>query len=150
VDDRLDLDIQRREAIEAELGRRALAHKRRVARLKRGARLRAQTNKAATQQPLISSRSATRGSIMRWMAMRHPLAVWQSSLSSRNLAVRRGKRLGERASSLPGGIHRAGAKAPEGAAGAFLGIGFSSVLSVPFNATFLEVTGRDRTVFLPS
>ena len=52
MDDRLDLDIQRREAIEAELARRALAHKRRVARLKRGARLRAQTNKAATQQPL--------------------------------------------------------------------------------------------------
>ena len=52
MDDRLDLDIQRREAIEAELGRRSLAHKRRVARLKRGARLRAGANKTAARQPL--------------------------------------------------------------------------------------------------
>jgi hypothetical protein len=52
VDERLDLDIQQRDAVEAELARRALAHKRRVARLKRGARLRAGTNKAAAQQPL--------------------------------------------------------------------------------------------------
>jgi len=52
VDDRLDLDIQQRDAVEAELARRALAHKRRVARLKRGARLRTQANKAPAQQPL--------------------------------------------------------------------------------------------------
>jgi hypothetical protein len=52
VDERLDLDIQQRDAVEAELARRTLAHKRRVARLKRGARIRSQTNKAAAQQPL--------------------------------------------------------------------------------------------------
>jgi hypothetical protein len=52
VDDRLDLDIQQRDAVEAELARRALAHRRRVARLKRGDRLRAGANKAAAQQPL--------------------------------------------------------------------------------------------------
>jgi hypothetical protein len=52
VDERLDLDIQQRDAVEAELARRTLAHKRRVARLKRGARMRSQTNKAAAQQPL--------------------------------------------------------------------------------------------------
>jgi hypothetical protein len=52
VDDRLDLDIQRREAIETELARRTLAHKRRVARLKRGGRLRARANKTVAQRPL--------------------------------------------------------------------------------------------------
>jgi hypothetical protein len=52
VDNRLDLNIQQREAVEAELDRRTLAHKRRVNRLKRGARLRAEANRATTQQPL--------------------------------------------------------------------------------------------------
>jgi hypothetical protein len=52
VDDRLDLSIQQRGAVEAELARRTLAHKRRVARLKRGARLRAEANKAPAQQSL--------------------------------------------------------------------------------------------------
>jgi hypothetical protein len=52
VDERLDLDIQQRDAVEAELARRALAHKRRVARLKRGARLRAEANKSPAQQQL--------------------------------------------------------------------------------------------------
>ena len=52
MDDRLDLDLQRREAIQSELARRTLAHKRRVARLKRGAQLRARANKAPAQQPL--------------------------------------------------------------------------------------------------
>ena len=55
MDDRIDLTIQQREAIEAELDRRTLAHKRRVARTRRGAQLRAQRRvkakkpKAATQ-----------------------------------------------------------------------------------------------------
>ncbi len=48
---------------------------------------------------------------------------------------------GERALFLSGGIHRAGAKVPDGAAGASLGIGLRSVLSAPFIATFVEVTG---------
>jgi hypothetical protein len=52
VDDRIDLNIQHRQAVEAELARRTLAHKRRVARLKNGARLRARVNKATTPQPL--------------------------------------------------------------------------------------------------
>jgi hypothetical protein len=42
MDDRIDLTIQQREAVEAELDRRTLAHKRRVGRIKRGAQLRAQ------------------------------------------------------------------------------------------------------------
>ncbi len=42
MDDRIDLTIQQREAVEAELDRRTLAHKRRVGRIKRGAELRAQ------------------------------------------------------------------------------------------------------------
>ena len=52
MDDRLDLDIQQRDAVEAELARRALAHKRRVARLKRGTGLRAQAKKAPARRPL--------------------------------------------------------------------------------------------------
>jgi hypothetical protein len=52
VDDRLDLDIQQRDAVEAELARRALAHKRRVLRLKRGAQLRAAAKKASAGQVL--------------------------------------------------------------------------------------------------
>ena len=48
----LDLDIQQRDAVEAELARRALAHKRRVARLKRGTGLRAQAKKAPARRPL--------------------------------------------------------------------------------------------------
>ena len=56
MDDRIDLTIQQREAVEAELDRRTLAHKRRVGRIKRGAQLRAQRrtkakkSKAAPQQ----------------------------------------------------------------------------------------------------
>jgi hypothetical protein len=56
MDDRIDLTIQQREAVEAELDRRTLAHKRRVGRIKRGAELRAQRRakakkpKAAPQQ----------------------------------------------------------------------------------------------------
>ncbi len=52
MDNRVDLTIQQREAIEAELSKRTLAHKRRVSRLKRGARLRAEANRAAAQEPL--------------------------------------------------------------------------------------------------
>ena len=56
MDDRIDLTIQQREAVEAELDRRTLAHKRRVGRIRRGAQLRAQRRtkakkpKAAPQQ----------------------------------------------------------------------------------------------------
>jgi hypothetical protein len=42
MDDRIDLTIQQREAVEAELDRRTLAHKRRVGRIRRGAELRGQ------------------------------------------------------------------------------------------------------------
>jgi hypothetical protein len=52
VDKRIDLTIQQREAVEAEIARRTLAHRRRVERLKRGARLRAETSEAAAPQPL--------------------------------------------------------------------------------------------------
>ncbi len=52
MDNRLDLNIQQREAVEAELNKRTLAHERRVSRLKRGARLRAETKRAIAQQPL--------------------------------------------------------------------------------------------------
>ena len=52
MDDRLNLDIQQRDAVEAELARRTLAHKRRVARLKRGTGLRAQAKKAPARRPL--------------------------------------------------------------------------------------------------
>ena len=54
MDDRFDLLIQQRESIEAELAKRTLAHKRRVDRIKHGARLRAQAKKgkASAQRPL--------------------------------------------------------------------------------------------------
>jgi hypothetical protein len=52
VDNRIDLNIQQREAVEAELDKRTLAHKRRVDRLKRGVRLRAEASKPAAHQPL--------------------------------------------------------------------------------------------------
>lgn len=53
MDDRVDLAVQQREAIEAELAKRAVAHRRRVDRLKRGAALRRpakKTKKAAAAQ----------------------------------------------------------------------------------------------------
>ena len=56
MDDRVDLTLQQREAVQAELARRTAAHKRRVGRITRGADLRAQRRgkgkkaKAAAQQ----------------------------------------------------------------------------------------------------
>jgi hypothetical protein len=50
MDDRALLAIQQREAVEAELAKRTLAHRRRVDRLKHGAGLRAQAQKAAAQR----------------------------------------------------------------------------------------------------
>jgi hypothetical protein len=55
MDSRIDLTLQQREAVETELAKRALAHKRRVGRIKRGAQLRAQRptktkKRAAAQQ----------------------------------------------------------------------------------------------------
>jgi hypothetical protein len=47
MDERLDLNLQQREAVEAEMARRAVAHRRRVSRLKHGARMRAESNKSA-------------------------------------------------------------------------------------------------------
>ncbi len=54
MDDRFDLLVQQRESIEAELAKRTLAHKRRVDRIKHGAKLRAQAKKgkASAQRPL--------------------------------------------------------------------------------------------------
>lgn len=47
MDDRADLAQQQREAIQAEMQKRTLAHKRRVGRLRNGRRLRAEAKKAA-------------------------------------------------------------------------------------------------------
>jgi hypothetical protein len=52
MDERADLAMQQREAIQAETAKRTLAHKRRVDRLRRGAGLRARAQKAAAQRPL--------------------------------------------------------------------------------------------------
>jgi len=55
MDSRIDLTLQQREAVEAELAKRTLAHRRRVGRIKRGAQRRAQRRtktkkRAAAQQ----------------------------------------------------------------------------------------------------
>ena len=60
MDDRLDLDIQRREAIEAELARRALAHKRRVARAVRHLARSLVVNRARARPNLAKIRSLIR------------------------------------------------------------------------------------------
>jgi hypothetical protein len=52
MDDRADLALQQREAIEAELAQRTIAHKRRVDRLKNGRKLRDQAQKAAAARQL--------------------------------------------------------------------------------------------------
>jgi hypothetical protein len=59
MDDRIDLTIQQREAIEAELDRRTLAHKRRVARTRRGAQLRAQRRAKAKKPKAATQAQAT-------------------------------------------------------------------------------------------
>jgi hypothetical protein len=54
MDERIDLVIKQREAIETEVAKRTAAHKRRVARVRHAARLRAQgkKGKAAARLPL--------------------------------------------------------------------------------------------------
>jgi hypothetical protein len=112
VDKRVDLTIQQREAVEAEINRRTLAHRRRVARLKRGARLRAETRKAvaaatrfpgdrrfvvrlsAEWQPDGQRARRRRGEQLH--ARRHPRPALES--------LGRRRRLGEPASSLPNGV----------------------------------------------
>jgi hypothetical protein len=59
MDDRVDLTIQQREAIEAELDRRTLAHKRRVGRIRRGAQLRAQRRAKAKKPKAATQAQAT-------------------------------------------------------------------------------------------
>jgi len=58
MDDRIDLTIQQREAVEAELDRRTLAHKRRVGRIRRGAQLRAQ-RRGKAKKPKPAPQQAT-------------------------------------------------------------------------------------------
>ncbi|MGA7195617.1 MAG: SGNH/GDSL hydrolase family protein [Roseiarcus sp.] len=54
MDNRIDLTLQQRQAVEAELAKRTLAHKRRVGRIRRGAQLRAQ-RRAKAKKPKVSA-----------------------------------------------------------------------------------------------
>lgn len=58
MDNRIDLTVQQREAVEAELAKRTLAHKRRVGRIKRGVQLRAQ-RRAKAKKPKVGQQQAT-------------------------------------------------------------------------------------------